>query len=78
MSASWGAERLKRRESLYVDCGCCQDVTTIRRGIDETHGRFEDAFNRGDAEVRRGLEAGGWRLAPTRTSSQADLLQQGR
>ena len=26
-----------------------QDVAAIRRGIDETHRRFEDAFNRGDA-----------------------------
>src|SRR5207247_962887 len=26
-----------------------QDVTAMQRGIDETHRRFEDAFNRGDA-----------------------------
>jgi len=26
-----------------------QDVTAMRHGIDETHRRFEDAFNRGDA-----------------------------
>ena len=26
-----------------------QDLATIRQGIDETHRRFEDAFNHGDA-----------------------------
>ena len=26
-----------------------QDGTAMRHGIDETHRRFEDAFNRGDA-----------------------------
>src|SRR2546429_4329874 len=26
-----------------------QDLASIRQGIDETHRRFEDAFNRGDA-----------------------------
>src|SRR5262249_10482934 len=36
-----------------------RDVAAIRRGIDETHRRFEDAFNRGDA-------AGAARLLYTR------------
>src|SRR5882672_11359257 len=93
---------LAGREALATEV---QDVTALRRGIDETHRRFEDLFNRGraadgraaggavharsaaagrrglrdrarhadarerpagDAEVLRGLEAGGWRLAPAR------------
>ena len=36
-----------------------QDVTAMRRGIDETHRRFEDTFNRGEA-------AGAARLLYTR------------
>jgi len=32
-----------------VSTTVAQDVAAIRRGIDETHRRFEDAFNRGDA-----------------------------
>ena len=32
-----------------MSTGVVQDVTAMQRGIDETHRRFEDAFNRGDA-----------------------------
>src|SRR6266850_1657549 len=37
---------LAGREALATEV---QDVTALRRGIDETHRRFEDMFNRGDA-----------------------------
>ena len=37
---------LAGREALATEV---QDMTALRRGIDETHRRFEDTFNRGDA-----------------------------
>jgi len=37
---------LAGREALATEV---QDVTALRRGIDATHRRFEDMFNRGDA-----------------------------
>src|SRR5882762_191196 len=37
---------LAGREALATEA---QDVTALRRGIDATHRRFEDMFNRGDA-----------------------------
>jgi uncharacterized protein (TIGR02246 family) len=42
-----------------------QDVTAIRRGIDETNRRFEDAFTRGDAaSVAQEVYAGDARVLP--------------
>ena len=48
---------LAGREALATEV---QDVTAMRHGIDETHRRFADAFNRGDAAgVRRGSSTRG-------------------
>jgi len=40
-------------------------VTALRRGIDETHRRFEDLFNRGDAaSAARSSTRGNARILP--------------
>ncbi len=50
-----------------------QDLASIRQGIDETHRRFEDAFNHGDAAgAARQLYTRDARiLPPGRTRSDA-------
>src|SRR5258706_8524072 len=58
---------LAGREALATEA---RDVTALRRGIDETHRRFEDMFNRGDAAgAARQLYTRAARILPPRAET---------
>src|SRR6266850_1187579 len=62
---------LAGREALATEV---QDVTALRRGIDETHRRFEDMFNRGDAAgAARQLYTRDARILPAAAAPQTGV-----